>query len=104
MSVYLLPYAWLQTPPGLHPDTAVLRVIQKVLSYGKNARLYKVIQDKGFASRLHVSSTPFKDGGLLESVVYLTPGTDIDMVESIIHSQYEVLKVRTQRQVMVPKI
>ena len=36
-----------QTPPGLHPDTSALKLLKQILSYGKNARLYKAIQDKG---------------------------------------------------------
>eukprot|EP01116_Phalansterium_solitarium_P005560 TRINITY_DN1734_c0_g1_i2.p1 TRINITY_DN1734_c0_g1~~TRINITY_DN1734_c0_g1_i2.p1 ORF type:complete len:892 (+),score=352.06 TRINITY_DN1734_c0_g1_i2:1366-4041(+) len=78
-----------KSPPGLHSDTHALKVLRNVLAFGKTSRLYKAIVDKGLATSVDITASPFRDAGLYVVYAQLTKEAKHEEVERIIVDEIE---------------
>ena len=81
-----------KSPPLVHPDYAVLEVLNEILFGGNSSRLHRrLVVDGEIAASVHASSSPFRDVGLYEISVSLQRGHTAAEAEAIVYEELERL-------------
>ena len=77
---------------SLNKDYYSFAILDRVLSSGKNSRLYKALVDKAIATSVDISLIPFQDENLFITYATLTPTSKHEDVEKIILDEYKKLQ------------
>ena len=78
-----------KAPPALHPDTDALDTLARLLTSGKNSRLYRRLTDQGLTAQLVAATSHARDPGLFYVMALLAPGRTHEEVEAAL---YEVVE------------
>ena len=79
-------------PAALHKDQAALRVLNVILSLGKNSRGYRALTDKNLTTDVSGDVGFFHDPSLYFLYASLAPGSTHEQVEKIILDEIERVK------------
>ena len=79
-------------PAALHKDQAALRVLNVILSVGKNSRGYRALTDKNLTTDVSGDVGFFHDPSLYFLYASLAPGSTHEQVEKIILDEIERVK------------
>ncbi|MBL7959418.1 insulinase family protein [bacterium] len=77
---------------ALDKDYYSFDILDRVLSSGKNSRLYKALVEKAIATNVSVALVPFQDEGLIITYATLTPSSKHEDVERIILEEYQKIQ------------
>ena len=76
-------------PASSHQDHLPLQLLDRILGYGRCARLYKALIETGLANKVFVDAHPFIDPGLFVSYAMLNNVDKHDEVEHAIQKVYQ---------------
>lgn len=74
---------------ALDKDFYSFDILDRILSSGKNSRLYKALVEKAIATNVSVALIPFQDEAMFISYATLTPTSKHEDVEKIILDEYK---------------
>ena len=79
-------------PAGLHADQSALKVLNVILSVGKNSRFYRALTDKNLTTSVRGDVGFFHDPSLHLIYASLAPGSTHEQVEKITIDELERVK------------
>ena len=82
-----------KTPAALHGDQAALKVLNVILTQGKNSRYYRTLTDKNLTTSVRGDAGFFHDPSLHILYANLAPGATHEQVEKIVLDEMERVKV-----------
>jgi zinc protease len=77
---------------ALNKDYYSFAILNRILSSGKNSRLYKALIEKAIASSVSIPLVPFQDENLFVTYATLTPTSKHEDVEKIILDEYKKIQ------------
>ena len=79
-------------PGGLHVDQAALKILNVILTSGKNSRFYRALTDKNITTGVRGDTGFFHDPSLHMLYASLAPGSTHEQVEKIVLEELERAK------------
>lgn len=79
-------------PGGLHGDQAALKILNVILTQGKNSRFYRALTDKNITTGVRGDTGFFHDPSLHMLYASLAPGSTHEQVEKILIEELERVK------------
>ncbi|MDQ3315435.1 MAG: insulinase family protein [Verrucomicrobiota bacterium] len=79
-------------PAATHPDQAALKILDVILTEGKNSRFYRALTDKNLTTSVHGDAGFFHDPSLHILYANLAPGSTHEQVEKIEAEEIERVK------------
>lgn len=81
-----------KTPRALHQHVDALDVLSKVLTSGKNSRLYRRLTDRGLTTDLFSTASRHRDPGLFLIYASLAPDAEHEEVEEVIREEVDRIR------------